>query len=286
MKKDNKILLYSMINNLVIAIIKISSGFVFKLSSLFADGLHTLSDFITDVVSMISSKISSKRPTKEHPFGFGRVSYLSNLLIGIVLIILGIFVAINSFLVKSHIPSLKLLIILIMVFVLKLVAILVMEKVGKKTNSLVLLTSSEESKTDLYSSIGVLIITVLLQFSKYIPFLKYSDIVGTIIISLIILKMGVKIIKANAIAIIGEVENNKLLEEKVNELLKEIKGIKNKKYEFIKYGSYYRLNLTIELEENITLKQILKLKNRIKTTIVRHYSLKIKYVNINITNDL
>ena len=45
---------------------------------------------------------------------------LSNLLIGIVLIILGIFVAINSFLVKSHIPSLKLLIILVIVFILKL----------------------------------------------------------------------------------------------------------------------------------------------------------------------
>lgn len=286
MKKDNKILLYSMINNLVIAIIKIVSGFIFTLNSLFADGLHTLSDFITDVVSMISSKISRKRPTKEHPFGFGKVSYLSNLLIGIVLIVLGIFVAINSFLVKSHIPSLKLLIVLVIVFILKLFAIIVMEKVGKKTNSLVLLTSAEESKTDLYSTIGVVIITVLLQFSRYIPFLKYSDIVGTLIISLIILKMGVKIIKANAIAIIGEVENNKLLEEKVNELLKEIKGIKDKKYEFIKYGSYYRLNLTIELEENITLKQIVKLQNRIKTTIIRHYSLKIKYVNINITNDL
>lgn len=286
MKKNSKILIYSMINNLIIAIIKIISGFIFKLNSLFADGIHTLSDLITDIVSMISSKISTKRPTKDHPFGFGKVSYLSNILIGIVLIILGLFICINSFFIKSHIPSIKLLIVLLIVFALKLIAIIIMDRVGKKTNSLVLITSKEESKTDLYSTIAVFIITILLQFSDILPILKYSDLIGTIIISLIILNMGIKIIKANSLAIIGETENNKMLEEKLNELLNNIKGIENKKYEFIKYGLYYRLDLTIELEDSITLKEIVKLQNKIKNLIIRHYSLKIKYVNINITNEI
>ena len=67
MKLELKTLRYSMFNNLVIAIIKVLGGLYFGLGSLFADGLHTFCDFLTDVVSMIGSKISKKRPTKYHP---------------------------------------------------------------------------------------------------------------------------------------------------------------------------------------------------------------------------
>lgn len=284
MKLERKILIYSMFNNLFISILKIIGGFIFDLNSLFADGIQTLSDFITDIVALISVKVSNKKPTKYHPFGFGRISYLSNLFIGIILIILSIFIGINAILSEYHVPSLKVLILLTIVFILKLIAINIMNK--NSENSLLLKTSIEESKMDLYATIGVVIITILLQFSKYIKILKYSDLIGTLLIACMILKMGLKIIKENAFSIIGEVEENIELEEKVNELLKEYKGIKDKNLEFIKYGSYYRLNLTLKLDNNLKLSSIVKLQKQVKHTIVKHYSLKIKYVNIDVTNEI
>ena len=60
MKLEFKMLVYSMINNLVISIIKIGGGIFFKLGSLLADGMHTFSDFITDIVCLIGAKISRK----------------------------------------------------------------------------------------------------------------------------------------------------------------------------------------------------------------------------------
>ena len=284
MKLERKILIYSMFNNLLIAILKIIGGFIFRLNSLFADGIQTLSDFITDVVSFISVKVSNKKPTKYHPFGFGRVSYLSNLFIGILLIILSLFIAINAFLSEYHIPSLKVLILLSITIVLKIIAIKIMDK--NSDDSLLLKTSVEESKMDLYASVGVFFIIILLHLSKYINILKYSDLIGTLLIACMILKIGLKIIKENAFSIIGEVEKNIELEEKVNELLKEYKGIKNKTLEFIKYGSYYRLNLTLELDSNLKLRNIVKLQKQVRSTIVKHYSLKIKYVNIDVTNKI
>lgn len=284
MKLERKILIYSMFNNLLIAILKIIGGFIFRLNSLFADGIQTLSDFITDVVSFISVKVSNKKPTKYHPFGFGRVSYLSNLFIGILLILLSLFIAINAFLSEYHIPSLKVLILLSITIVLKIIAIKIMDK--NSDDSLLLKTSVEESKMDLYASVGVFFIIILLHLSKYINILKYSDLIGTLLIACMILKMGLKIIKENAFSIIGEVEKNIELEEKVNELLKEYKGIKNKTLEFIKYGSYYRLNLTLELDSNLKLRNIVKLQKQVRSTIVKHYSLKIKYVNIDVTNKI
>ena len=97
MKLEFKVLIYSMINNLIISIIKIIGGMIFSLGSLFADGMHTFSDFFTDIVCLLGAKVSKKRPTKSHPFGFGKVEYLTNLFVGIVLVLLGIFIIINSF---------------------------------------------------------------------------------------------------------------------------------------------------------------------------------------------
>ncbi len=285
-KKEFKCLIYSMFNNLLIGIIKIIGGLFFNLTSLFADGLHTFSDFITDIISFIGSKISRKKPTKIHPFGFGRVEYLTNLFVGIVIFLIGIFIIFNSFGKEVEIPTLKVLYLLAIVFVLKLIAIIVMHKVGTKLNSQVLITSTEESKADLYSTIGVFIITILLQFMDKYPFLKYADLIGSIIIGFMVLKISLKIIISNSLSIIGEVETEGESVDKIKDFLKKYKNIDDMKIELIKYGSYYKMNLELELNPKLSLRQITNLENKIKKEIVKHRSLKVKYVEIYVTEKL
>lgn len=286
MKLEFKTLVYSMINNLIIAVIKIVGGIVFSLGSLFADGMHTFSDFITDIVCLIGSKISRKKPTKYHPFGFGRVEYLTNLFVGIVLLLLGIYIVISSFFKKLIIPPLNILILLQVVFLLKLVAIMIMHKIGDKINSQVLITSVKESKADLYSTIGVFMITILLQFSDKVELLKYSDIVGSILIGIIVLKTAFTIVVDNSLSLIGEVEENPDKVEKVNAFIKNVKGVKDMEVSLIKYGSYYKLQLNLELNSNLNLKQITKIENKLKRDIIRHRSLNIKYVTIYVSNHI
>ncbi len=280
MKLESKILIYSMINNLVISIMKVVGGVIFNLGSLFADGMHTFSDFITDIVCLIGSKISKKRPTKVHPFGFGKVEYLTNLFVGIVLLLLGIFIIFNSFGKEQTIPQLSVLILLIAVFILKLLAIFIMHKTGEKINSQVLITSVKESKADLYSTIGVIIITILLQFSDKVSILKYSDVVGSILIGVIVLKTSYQIIRDNSLALIGEVEEDKEQIDKVKELVLKEEAIKDLKVCLIKYGAYYQLQLTIVMDPKISLIDATRIENNIKKNIVRHRKLKIKYVTI------
>lgn len=286
MKIEFKVLLYSMINNLVIAVMKIIGGLTFKLSSLFADGMHTFSDFITDIMCMIGAKISKKKPTKYHPFGFGKVEYLVNLFIGIILFILGIFIIINSFNHEAVVPPIDVLWLLVVGVILKCISIFVMHMVGKKINSQVLITSVEESKTDLYSSIGVVIITILLQFSKQYPFLKWTDMIGTIIIGLIVLKTALKVIIDNSLSLIGEVDTNKDKINKVIEVINDFDDVEDQRVTLIKYGSYYKLQLMLDLNYKLTLRQVSNLEKKIKTSILRHRTLKIKYVTIYVTNKL
>lgn len=286
MKLEFKMLVYSMINNLVISIIKIGGGIFFKLGSLLADGMHTFSDFITDIVCLMGAKISRKKPTKYHPFGFGRVEYLTNLFVGIVLLLLGIYIVISSFNKEFIVPPLNVLILLSIVFLLKLIAICLMHKVGDTINSQVLITSVRESMADLYSTISVIIITILLQFSNKIEILKYSDIVGSILIGIIVLKTAFTIIIDNSLSLIGEVEEDDEKLNKIYEFIKNEKGVKDLDFSLIKYGSYYKLQLNLELDSKLNLRQVSKIEDKLKKDIVRHRSLKIKYVTIYVTNKI
>ncbi len=286
MKTETKVLTYSTINNLVIAVIKIIGGWIFNLGSLMADGMHTFSDFVTDIVSLIGAKISKRKPTKYHPFGFGKVEYLTNLFVGIILFFLGIFIIVSSFFKEAIVPPISLLILLGVVFLLKVIAILVMHKVGEKINSGVLITGVKESKADLYSSVGVMIITILLQFSNKYPILKYSDMIGSILIGLIVLKTALEIMIDNSLCLIGEVEEDGDFHNHIADFLKQYKKIRKYDIDLIKYGSYYKLQLTLELDAGLSLRQVSNLVDKIKKDIRGHRSFKIKYITIYVTDEI
>lgn len=286
MKLEFKTLIYSMINNLVIAIIKIVGGVIFGLGSLFADGMHTFSDFVTDIVCLVGAKISKKKPTKYHPYGFGKVEYLTNLFVGIVLLLLALYIIISSFFKEAVIPPLSVLILLVIVFGLKALAIFIMNKIGVKINSQLLVTSVQESKADLYSTIGVVIITILLQFAEKVPVLHYADVVGSVLIGLIVFKTAISIIIDNSLLLIGEEEDNEEANDKVKEFVMHWKEVKDADISLIEYGPYYRLQLTLELDSKLNLRQVTKIEEDIKKDIIRHRSLKIKYVSINVTNKM
>ena len=286
MKTETKVLIYSMLNNLIISTFKIIGGFSLGLSSLFADGLHTFCDFITDIICMIGTKISKHKPTKLHPFGFGKIEYLNNLFIGAILFLLGIFIIINGLKHDVIVPPLSLLILLLSAILLKILAIFIMHKVGQKINSQVLITSVEESKMDLISSLVVALITVVLQFTDEYPWLKYADLIGSIFIGLIVMKTALSIIFDNSLSVIGEVETNKDIIKKVEDFVSEFKGVEKQEVTLIKSGSYYQLHLVLELDHTLTLRQVTNLENKIKKSIIRHTSLDIKYVTIYVTNKL
>lgn len=286
MHKEFKVLLFSMFNNFLISIIKVIGGFYFHLGSLFADGMHTFSDFVTDIVSYIGAKLSKKKPTKYHPFGFGKVEYLTNLFVGFLLILLAVFIIFYGFIGKIHIPPLSVLWLLLVVFLLKLIAIVVLHKVGKKLNSQLLITSVRESLADLYSTIGVSIVTIILQFSDSYPILKYADVVGSILIGIIVFKTAFTIIVDNSMSLIGEVETDPEFIKKIKEFILQIEGINDVEVTLIKYGDYYKIQLMVEMDSKLTLAQVSRLERKLKQDLVRHRTFKVKYPTIYVTNKL
>ena len=286
MGREASVLVFSMVSNFLIAVFKIGGGILFQFSSLLADGLQTFSDFVTDVVSFLGAKFSKKQPTKSHPFGFGKVEYLTNLFVGVLLLLLAIFIIINGVFSTWHIPEISVLGLLIICFIIKVIVIVYLYVVGKKINSQLLITSFQESKMDLYASLGVMVATVLLQFSNSISIFRYTDFVVGIVIGLLVFKTAFDILIENSMNLIGKVEVDSKLSKEIEEFLLNIPGIEKVKLFLIRYGKYYKLQMIVEMDSRLTLRQVTNLEEKIKRELVRHRNFHVKYPTIYVTSHL
>lgn len=279
MKKEKNIIILGMFINLVIASIKILTGITFNLSILIADSLQTITDFITDIISIIATKIGKKRANKRYPFGYGMAENIANLFIGILLLLVSIYIFITSFNHQEIYLHPIIFIVLISCIILKTITILVIYYNGKKLNSNKLISSVKESSLDLLASTIVLIICILLLFKDKYNYLEYANTIGGILISIMVFYTSIKIIIENIRYLLGINEDNEEIKEKIIEIIKENKLIKDYNIKLMKIGEYYNLYLTIELETTVTLKQLFTLDKRLKKEI-KNKKLNIKFIEI------
>lgn len=283
-KKETLIINISLILNFIVACIKLLTGLLFNFSSLIADSFQSFADFITDIISKMANLLSKKRATKKYPFGYGMIEYIVNLIIGITLFALALFIFIRSFSVHEVKINYYLYIILLIIIVLKFIVVRMLINNGKKLKSNILLTSAKESNADLISTIIVFIISFILLFQYKLYYLKYIDVIGSMIISLLIFKIAFTIIIENIHSLLGENDNNEEIIENLNKILKKYSDISEFKNKLIKNGNYYILYLSLELKnDNITVKKLIELERKVKKDIKNHIP-KIKFINFDITN--
>ena len=240
--KIPKVLLVSSITNIFLSIIKILFGFIGKCNSLIADGIHSLSDLSTDVVAIFGNYLSLKPADKKHPFGHGKTEYITSMVIGIVIIILGLSLIYNIFNKEIIIPDLLMILVSLFTIISKLLLSNYIYKKGVLYSNNILIASGKESRADVYSSIFVLLSIILMQFSNKLSVLKYADMLSTIVIALFIINTGFNILKDN----IGILLEEQVLDKKY---IKEIKNIitsfdeivEIKDLYVLRYGPYYKL---------------------------------------------
>ena len=281
LSKEIKVLIYSMVINFGVSTMKVLGGALCNSKSMISDGFHSLSDFITDIVAILGSKISHKRANKRYPFGFGRMEYLTDIFIGITIFLLGVYSIFNSFTKVNHSTNIICLIIIVLSMLLKTINSKILMKQGIESNSPILISSSKESFDDVASSIGVLVVIILEQFSSIIPIFKYVDIVGGVIIGLLIIRTSIHLLKDNVISLIGQTEENERITEKIKEIISEFKSIKFSSLKLIKNGTYYQAEIEINCDDNMRIKQLLKIEKNIISKIKSH-NLDIKYVDVDV----
>jgi len=281
-KITTRVMLISMFTNIFLALLKVIFGILGKSSALIADGIHSFSDLITDVCAIIGSKLSNKPADLKHPYGHGKLEYVTSIIISIIILVLGCSIVSNAFNRSIVTPSIIVLIISIITIIIKLILSTFVIKMGKKYKNNILISSGYESSTDVISSVVVLISAGLMLISDKISFLKYSDIIATIIVGILIIRIGYTILKDNISIMLGEQETDKNYIDKVKKMiLKNKKVIEIDSLVLMKYGPYYKLIGEISMDSNTKLKDVHNTLDIIEDKI-KAKDERIKYVTIHV----
>ncbi len=282
MEKVTKVLVKSLIVNILLTLTKFVFGIIYKSKVLVADGIHSLSDLATDVVSIYGSKLSLKPADNEHPYGHGKIEYLTSIVIGAVILALALSLLGNSLNAKNTIASNMVLYVTIFTILAKyLISRYILSK-GVKYKSNLLVASGKESRSDVISSAIVIVTYFLSKLSSYSKIFLYSDTIGTFIIGLIILKTAYRILKENIVSILGEIEQDEDYLDKIREIILENSEVVNiEELNIIKYGHYYQANITINMDSNVTLEDACLVSDRIKKKLINKKT-RISYAKISI----
>lgn len=205
--------------NVTLFIVKFAIGFISNSISVTADGVHNLSDAISSIITIIGFKIASKPADKEHPFGHGRVEYISGLIVSFMVLLVGVEFIKSSY---ERITNPTTVVFQWIYFIIILLSILVKiwlsrftNFIGKSIDSSALQASALECLGDVFTS-GCVALSLIL--SKYTSF-PIDGYIG-LLISLFILYSGYSLTKETLDPLLGEAPDPKLVEKIMNEIKK------------------------------------------------------------------
>ena len=275
--KTEHVMKVSFITNFLLSCFKIINGFILKSSALIADGIHSFSDLVTDVVAIIGDKFANKPKDFDHPYGHGNAEYLTSFIIGLMIILMGLVLIKETMNQEVTIPSYLVAIVSLITIVCKYFLASFLIKKGKFYNNNILIASGKESKTDVISSIVVFLSSILILFRNYLDILKYSDKVAGIIVGIFIIVTGFKIVKENTEMILGKKADDTILRNK----LLTIPNILNiDDIIMIKHGPYYKAYVEVTMNIKL-LKKAHDMAHNIENEIKNELT-NIKYINIHV----
>ena len=222
-KEIYKVTIVGALANVTLLIFKFVAGIISNSAAMIADAVHSLSDFITDVVVIVFVKISSKPQDKSHDYGHGKFETLATLIIGIALLFIGLMILYNGASAtyrciwlgeELHRPGM-------IAFWAAIFSIILKEAVyqytvfkGKNLNSQAVIANAWHHRSDAFSSIGtaVGIGGAIFLGDKWVVL----DPIAAIVVSVFIINVSLKII----IKSINELLEKSLPDEIENEIIK------------------------------------------------------------------
>ena len=212
--------------NLFLSVFKATVGFITGSIAIVLDSVNNLSDALSSVITIIGTKLAGKPADKKHPFGHGRVEYLTALVIAIIILYAGVTSLVESIkkIINPTIPdyNISAIIIISVAVIVKISLGLYVKAAGKKVNSDSLVASGQDALMD--SIISASTIAAALIF--IIWHISLEAFLG-IIISFAIIKAGIETLRETISKILGERIDSKLAHEiknTINSCDKEIYG--------------------------------------------------------------
>lgn len=187
--------------NFILLVFKFIAGILGHSSALVADAVHSLSDFITDIIVIVFVKISGKPEDDDHRYGHGKYETLATALIGIALFAVGIGLLVGGATKVADVingavlpaPSIVALIAAAVSIISKEILYRYTVRVGKNLNSQAVIANAWHHRSDAFSSIGTLVGIggAIFLGEKW----RILDPIAAIVVSAFIIKVAVDLLK-------------------------------------------------------------------------------------------
>ena len=206
--------------NLLIAAVKIMIGTLASSIAIVSEGINNATDAGSSFLTYIGTKLSGKHPDEKHPFGYGRIEYLTGMVVGVLILYAGLGMLKESVEGILHPSDMNVSILTVLIvartsrnqiYYWEMYTI----KVGKSVESEVLLAVGEDGRNDSYFSGLTILSSVIFLFTGF-----SLDAYAGIVFSFVVIKSGVDTLKNTASDLIGRSGK----EELARKLYKEIRA--------------------------------------------------------------
>ena len=272
-----KVTIWGSVVNFVLLVLKFLAGIIGHSSAMVADAVHSLSDFITDVVVIVFVRIAGKPQDESHDYGHGKYETLATAIIGVVLLFVGVGILINS--LKSIVavwngvvleaPS-------ILAFVAAAVSIVSKEILyrytvykGRKFNSKAVIANAWHHRSDAFSSIGTLIGIggAIFLGEKW----RVLDPVAAFVVSLFIIKVSVELVKPCLDELL-EKSLPKEMEDKILAIILSHPEVSSPHHLRTRYiGNNIAIEVHIRMDGSIALKDAHEITKRIEVSLKEEF---------------
>ncbi len=270
----------SIISNIVLAGFKAFVGLFSNSIAIVSDAVNNLSDALSSIITIIGTKLAGKKPDKNHPYGHGRIEYVTSFVVSAIVLYAGITALIKSIkkVFNPEIPdySTVTLIILIAGIIVKFILGIYVKKKGKEVNSDSLVASGSDAFNDAILSISVFISAIV-----YIVFNVNLEAYVGVLLSIFIIKAGIELIKDSVDNMLGVRIESDLSRQIKKEIIKEkdVKGV----FDLIlnDYGpDKYLGSVHIEVEDTISVSDLDKISRRITKNIMEKYGVVLHTIGV------
>lgn len=260
-KEIYKVTIVGSFVNFLLLIFKFVSGIVGHSAAMIADAVHSLSDFVTDILVLVFVKISSKPADKDHRYGHGKFETLATAIIGAVLLAVGIgifyqgatsiYAVYNGQVLSS--PGYIALIAAAVSIVSKEAVYWYTVIKGKKLNSQAVVANAWHHRSDAFSSMGTLlgIGGAILGGEKW----AVLDPIAAVVVSIFIVKVAISILNGSLQELL-EHALPKTVQEEIKQLILSVDGVSEPHHlRTRRVGSNYAIEVHIRMDGNLSLNE-------------------------------
>ena len=246
--------------NIALAVLKGVLGSLANSRALIADAAHSASDVAGSFAVFIGLRAAKLPPDKDHPYGHGKAESIAAIIVAVLLLLVGVEIGISSgkaIFEPIEAPGTLALYGALISIVVKEVMFRYKYRLGKRIKSDALIVNAYEHRSDVYSSLAVLIgIAGAILGSQFeLPWLVYADPLAGIFVSVLIGKMAIKL----GFESIHTTLDHVLHEEDTisyKELIKGMPGVVNLDEFFAReHGHYVIIDIKLGVDPDITVKE-------------------------------